>query len=608
MAFTNWIKDRFFSYRSDRNEGEDSQEQLLSEERAVQKEQEEQKAPAEEPVPETENILLLQDLMELTPDHPLLKLHELWAEGTREALPPRLDPEQWKSYPDDMMEQELAKLEKALKTESAERLGKISELQKKKEKAEEVAKKLAQAKEESAGEILPTEQKVMPIGLDAFPIVHITDDRLEAWLLVFPPVEEGNELDKEMLENALKKSKVSFGIDEDLLDQLPGSRERYFRLLRIAKGQPVLHGKDGYIEDFYERTVKKKFEENDRGKIDYFNLNLVQNIEKGEVICQAVPPVEGVPGRTVQDQQINCRAGKTIPLPRGQNTEISEDGTKLLASISGRLEFSGSKFQVKSALEINGNVDFSTGNINFVGDVHIRGDVSSGFSVKALGDITIDGVVEAAEVEAGGDLVVVKGISGDLRGVIRAYRDIYAKYMESCSVHCKGNIQTDCMVNCDVYCDGKIYVRSGRGTIIGGKIRAAQEVNSKIVGSRSESITSIFLGGQPCADYEREYLALTLAKLEDEMEKVERQPDSPAKEKRMAKIRLDLSVGKMKMSHFDKSLKKLKEKIQEQGGSRLKCDIAYPGLILTIGDENYSLTRETSMVNARLLNGSIVLT
>ena len=127
------------------------------------------------------------------------------------------------------------------------------------------------------------------------------------------------------------------------------------------------------------------------------------------------------------------------------------------------------------------------------------------------------------------------------------------------------------------------------------------------MGSRSESITQIYLGGQTCANYEKEFLALTLAKLEDEMERVERQPDSPAKEKRMAKIRLDLSVGKMKINRFDKELKKLKDKIQEQGGSRLRCDVAYPGLSLNIGDESYSLTKETSMVNARMVDGSIIL-
>lgn len=603
MTFKNWIRDRFFSYKSDGEKGEASQEELLSKEQTVQ---EEQQVPAEEPVQGRQDVLLLQDLLELTPDHPFLSLYELRREEILDARLPHLHPDQWKDYPEDMMEKELSGLEKIFKTEASERLKKIAILQKEREKAEEEARKRAQ-KDAEEGKAPAKKQEIPPIEMDALPIVHITDDRLEAWLLVFPPVGRGGELDRDMLDNALKKREVSFGLDTELLESLPDNQDRYFRLFRIAKGQPVSHGVDGYIEDFYERVVKKEFSENDHGKVDYFHLNLVQNIEKGNVICQAVPPVEGVPGRTVQDKEINCRNGKAASLPKGPNTEISEDGAKLLASISGRLEFNNSKFQVKSVLEIDGNVDFSTGNIDFVGDVHIRGDVSSGFSVKALGDITIDGVVEAAEVEAGGDLIVSKGISGDLRGVIRGHHDVYAKYMESCSVHCKGNIQADCIVNCDVYCDGKVYARSGRGTIIGGRVRAAQEVSSKIVGSRSESITQIYLGGQPCANYEKEFLALTLAKLEDEMERVERQPDSPAKEKRMAKIRLDLSVGKMKINRFDKELKKLKEKIQEQGGSRLKCDVAYPGLSLNIGDESYSLTKETSMVNARLVEGSIIL-
>ena len=65
-------------------------------------------------------------------------------------------------------------------------------------------------------------------------------------------------------------------------------------------------------------------------------------------------------------------------------------------------------------LDIPGNVDFSTGSINFLGDINIKGDVLSGFTVRAMGNIHVDGVIEAGSaVEAGGDLVVVKGILGD---------------------------------------------------------------------------------------------------------------------------------------------------------------------------------------------------
>lgn len=280
---------------------------------------------------------------------------------------------------------------------------------------------------------------------------------------------------------------------------------------------------------------------------------------------------------------------------------------QLLAVKAGRVEFSGRSFVVKSVLEIGGNVDFSTGNINFVGDVHIHGDVSSGFSVRTIGDITIDGVVEAAEIEAGGDLVVSKGILGDSRAMIRAHHDVYAKYLENCTVHCRGNLQTDCIVNCDVYCDGEVSVRSGRGTIIGGRIRAAQGITCKIVGSKSESVTSVFLGGQPFADFEKESLLLNIKKQEAELERLERQPDSPTRTQRMGKLRLDLSIGRMKVNQFDKELKKIQEKMEEQGGCRLICDIAYPGMMLTIGELTKPLEKETSWVNARLVDGEICM-
>ncbi len=141
--------------------------------------------------------------------------------------------------------------------------------------------------------------------------------------------------------------------------------------------------------------------------------------------------------------------------------------------------------------------------------------------------------------------------------------------------------------------------------MIGGRIRAARGINAKIVGSKSESVTTVYLGGQPCANYEREFLQKSLDELEAELEKVERQPNSPSKTQRMGKIRLDLSVGRMKLGQFDKELEKIKNKLEEQGGCRLKCDIAYPGLVLNINKETLHLTKETSSVVARLVNGEI---
>lgn len=597
MEFKSGFWGRLFGFKRTERDGEHAQEQ--SQEQSLpdlEPIQGDQTVPLSEPQPEPDINQLI-----LSHEHPFILLYEKWREQVGYAPLPhlRLDYGDDDGPVDENLEKELSRLRRAITAVAADRLSQIP----KEPEPESPSEEESEAKEDGEEEV----EEEPPFQLDAQPLIYVTADQLAAWLVVFPPIGEGRELDKEMLDGILKESGVSYGLNTELLDALPDAQDRYFHLFLIARGRAVVHGKDGYIEDFFKRTVRKKFEEDEHGRVDYFHLNIVQNVEKGQPICQIVPPVPGVAGRTVLDEEITCKEGKTPSLPKGRNTEASEDGMQLLAVKAGRVEFSGRSFVVKSVLEISGNVDFSTGNINFVGDVHIHGDVGSGFSVRTIGNVTIDGVVEAAEIEAGGDLIVAKGILGDSRAMIRAHHDVYAKYMENCTVHCRGSLQTDCIVNCDVYCDGEVNVRSGRGTIIGGRIRAAQGVDAKVVGSKSESVTSIFLGGQPFADFERETLLLNIKKQEAELEKLERQPDSPTRTQRMGKLRLDLSIGRMKLSQFDKELKKIKEKLEEQGGCRLKCSIAYPGVALTIGDLTMPLAKETSMVDARLVGGEICL-
>lgn len=592
MEFKSGFWGRLFGFKRTESVGEKAQERSLPDLDTAPEGQTEPLPEKTQPEPDINQLILSHE-------HPFILLFEKWREQVGYAPLPhlRMDYGDDDGPVDEKLEKELSRLRRAITAVAADRLSQIPK--------EPEPKPPSEGEEESEAEEEVEEEP--PFQLDAQPIIYVAADQLAAWLVVFPPIGEGKELDRDMLDGILKESGVSFGLDTSLLDSLADAPDRYFHLFLIARGRAVVHGKDGYIEDFYKRTVKKKFEEDEHGRVDYFHLNIVQNVEKGQPICRIIPPVPGIPGRTVLDEEIACKEGKTPTLPKGRNTEASEDGMQLLAVKSGRVEFSGRSFIVKSVLEIGGNVDFSTGNINFVGDVHIHGDVGSGFSVRTIGNVTIDGVVEAAEIEAGGDLIVAKGILGDSRAMIRAHHDVYAKYMENCTVHCRGSLQTDCIVNCDVYCDGEVNVRSGRGTIIGGRIRAAQGVNAKVVGSKSESVTSIFLGGQPFADFERETLLLNIKKQEAELERLERQPDSPTRTQRMGKLRLDLSIGRMKLGQFDKELKKLKEKLEEQGGCRMKCNIAYPGVVISIGDLSMPLAKETSMLDARLVGGEICL-
>lgn len=551
-----------------------------------------QEDPGQE-LPEVENPLPAPDrkLLDIPWEHAVSRLYDLWTDeaGGQPSLALYLE-----GISEDLEERELGRLKKELTKEAELRL-----------KNTVVKVKKTREKEGPQGpeteEIIEEERNV----LDAHPFVFVSADRMSAWVMVFPSVGGGKEPDREMLEQALEKKNVSYGVDEELIGRIPDEEDRYFRLFLTAKGKAAVHGEDGYIVDHFSRVIERKFKVDEHDRVDYTSLNIVQNVEKGEVICEAVPATKGIPGRTVYGQELPGKDGKDARLPKGRNTEISEDGMKLLAGQAGHVEYGREGFKIKTLLKIDSNVDYTTGNINFLGDVHIKGDVCNGFSVQAVGDITVDGVVESGTIEAGGDLIVVKGIVGDRDAVIRSHHDVYAKYIANSIVHVRGSLHTDSILHSDVYCDGEVKVCSGKGTVIGGKIRAARGVEAKVIGSKSGSVTAVVLGGQPCANFEKKILLEQIEDLEKEMKKLEKQPESPARTSRMNKIRLDLSINKVKLGRFDKELEKIKEKLEEQGGSRVRAQIAYPGLTLTIGDETKQLDRETSSCNARLVKGEI---
>lgn len=444
--------------------------------------------------------------------------------------------------------------------------------------------------------------------LDAQVVVFLTNGQMSAWVLVYPPVGQGQEVNLEMLENALEEKHVTYGLDTDLLHEIPEKDNRYFHLYLVAQGLPPERGQDGHVEELFPRVIKHELTVDEFDRVDYMSLNFIRNVSKGEPICNIFPPTPGVPGRTVMDRELTAVDGKKANVPMGRNTEISEDGMHLIASMTGHVEFSGRGFQVKPVLDIDGNVDYSTGNINFLGDVHIHGDVCSGFTVRAVGSITIDGVVESCSIEAGGDLIMVKGVMGNNQAIIRSHRSIFTKYLESTSVCARGDLQADYIVNCEIYCDGVVQVRTGKGIIMGGNINAAKEVSASIVGAKSEILTNITLGGRPCENFERGLLEHELEELEKELEKTERQINSPTKLSTMSKLRMKIVVSKSKLAQLDKEKEMLQEEnTAEQPKGKLVCGVAYPGTQINIKGVSMRLAHETHMCNARLIANEICL-
>lgn len=529
--------------------------------------------------------------LELPMDHPIRQLHELRREQAGSLPGPRLCMDEDGVLPPEAVKKEKPRLQSSLSGACGARLkaarGKLQGKRRKKGEAEEDA----------------------PV-LDAYPWLYLSSDKVYAWMLVFPPVGQGEELSRDMVYRALSEQNISYGLQTALLDRMAHDRDRYFNLFLVAKGTPAFDGRNGNIVDNFPRALQRTLDTNEYGQVDYSTLNLICNVDEGQEICRLIRPTEGEPGRTVTDQEIPAKSGRAVPLPKGRNTEISEDGESLIASISGHVEFINSCFQVKPVMDIDGDVDFSTGNIKFVGDVNIKGDVLSGFTVKSMGNVYVGGVVEAGcTVEAGGDLTVVQGILGDGTTVIRAGRCLFSKYIENVTILVRENLQADCIVNSKIYCDGEVIIRSGRGSILGGQVWAAKRVSAGAIGARSEVKTSISLGGMPCDTLEQTLVQQKLTRLKAEMERLEAQLDSPAKASLMGKVRMKISVSENRLQKLQEELAAARDDSQnpaEQDGGRLECGIAYVGTEIRFGKQSLRIQQETRQLVAKLACGEIV--
>ncbi len=559
-----------------------------SKEAQPEQEQEDPHVLPEQPEAAQESSFLPAEdpaLLKLSADHPLQQLYAIRRQESGYLPIPRLCLDEDGALPPEVISREKIRLQAGLRTASAARLKSVQNQSKGADQAERSA------------------------GLDACPWFFLSADGLYAWALVFPPAGGGRELTRELLHQAMAEQGISYGVDERAASRLPRDEGRYFTLCLLARGKPAFDGKNGNIVDYVPRVVERVLETDEYDQVDYTALNLTHNVEAGQEICRLIRPTEGEPGRTVLDQEIPAKSGRAVSLPKGRNTEISEDGEALLASVAGHVEFTGRSFQVKPVLEIPGNVDFSTGSIKYLGDVNIKGDVLTGFTVRAMGSIWVGGVIEAGStVEAGGDLTVVKGILGDGTTIVRSQRCIFAKYIENATIYVKENLQTDVIINGSIYCDGEVLVRSGRGAVIGGRIWAARKVSATDVGSKAECRTSIVLGGLPCTNFERELVHKELEEQELELERLESQPDSPAKASLLGKTRIKLSTSALRLQQLETELADIKEEVQDRGEEgRLECAVAYAGTEITIGNEITRLQEEKRHCVAKLVGGEIVV-
>lgn len=318
----------------------------------------------------------------------------------------------------------------------------------------------------------------------------VSADKLKVYVRI-ELFDKSAEISPQEILDYLTEKEIVFGIRENDIIEYCRNKE-YSKELVAAAGKSPADGKDARIVYNFDTKKEKKFSENDDGTIDFRNLNNIINVKKDTVLCHIIPPEEGEDGIDVYGGSIPYKRGKNISFNYGSNTYISQDGLQLLASTDGCAEFKNGRVLVECVYRVS-NVDNSTGNIDFIGNVIINGDVKEGFSVTAKGDIKIGGMVEGAYIQSDGEVVINKGMNGMGKGSIYAKGNITSKYIENASITSEKSIYANALINSEVNAGESVIVKGSNATIIGGITSAKNTIYTKTIGSKTNPETNIVI-------------------------------------------------------------------------------------------------------------------
>jgi uncharacterized protein (DUF342 family) len=354
---------------------------------------------------------------------------------------------------------------------------------------------------------------------------EISEGEMYAYMQVSPPGEGGCDVSFETFLSIFKGSRIVHGVKEDVLRDFI-DKPVYNEKIEIAEGTKAADGKDAYIQYFFETDQSKvRLKEGSNGKIDFKELNIIQNVVENQPLAKKIPPEKGVPGETVTGKWLSATNGKDINLPVGTNVHVAnDDPDTILSDMNGQVIVAGGLVNVEPVYTVNGDVNLKTGNIIFLGTVIVQGNIEDGFSVKAAGNIEVHGTVAKADLDAEGDIIIYQGVNGKGEGHIHAGKSLWARFIENANIATGDMVfVSDGIINSYVDAYNRIICQGKRASIMGGRLRACEEINAKVLGNPTSGTETILeVGFDPKSKEELDRLHGVKLELDRQLEEINR--------------------------------------------------------------------------------------
>ncbi|MGB3726744.1 MAG: FapA family protein [Glaciecola sp.] len=278
----------------------------------------------------------------------------------------------------------------------------------------------------------------------------------------------------------------------------------------IAKGLPAKAGKNSYLKpmlpNVYERILTPQTIEN--GKVDMREFGDILCVNANDIVAKRIAPTPGRTGFTVTNEILEATPGAWKKIRMGKNVYIpdSHENT-VLAEIDGLPKFMNNKISVDDVLVTKG-VNVATGNIKYSGSIIVNGDVAEKMLIQSDGDITINGFVESARVEAGGDIIITQGASGKMNETdcqLIAKGSLYLEHGQGLDIDTGVDLTiAKQLAYSNVICRGKVTV--GRLPTPNGKVFAS---TIKCFGGLSAGHVGAVSGSELNLDFSQGYEMLS---------------------------------------------------------------------------------------------------
>lgn len=385
----------------------------------------------------------------------------------------------------------------------------------------------------------------------------------------------------------------------------------------IAQANPAIHGVDAYIEWQLEalqaaqnENAKEQAPAKDEAQADkptedetvsFYDQSIYTVVNVGDVLGKVHPEVPGTEGKDVRGKTLATRTAKPLEFKYDETLTIDADNN-LVAKADGVLVRDRKSARISDTIEVDQNVDFETGNIDFRGNILVHRGIKDCFIVKATEDVEVRGLIEAATIIAGKDLRANGGFAGREQGTADVQGNLYAKYLDAVNIQVAGDL---CVERENINCNNIILgnINSPRGCIIGGVTKVSGTVELLELGASAQPITEIHVGVLPLLDPMIEDLAAFVetlieerSSLLDEQEMITANSGSriaPTHQSKLDDINVLMGKIQLQLDRAEPSL----ESVRERAESIRKIDLKinrklHPNALLVCGGYHYKITNE----------------